>query len=61
MTEDATQIITLLEQRFGADQFQQQKTVDGILTLWVSKENIVAVIGFCKSDLKDPFKLLYDL
>ncbi|MEJ7740550.1 MAG: NADH-quinone oxidoreductase subunit C/D [Chitinophagaceae bacterium] len=61
MPEDATDITALLQQRFGADAFQQQQTVDGILTLWVPKENIVAVIRFCKSDGQHPFTLLYDL
>jgi NADH-quinone oxidoreductase subunit C/D len=60
MPDDRT-ILFRLQQRFGADAFQQQPTIDGVLTLWVQKENIVAVVQFLKSTADYSFSLLYDL
>lgn len=47
-----------LQNSFGPDAFQQQITVDGILTLWVDKNKIVPVIQHLKSN---HYPLLYDL
>lgn len=54
-------ILQHLQQRFGAGTFNQQDTVDEILTLWVPKEHIVSVIQYLKSDIPHPFSFLYDL
>ncbi|QHS58871.1 NADH-quinone oxidoreductase subunit C/D [Chitinophaga agri] len=51
-------ILTDLQQRFGADALQQQRTVDGILTLWISKANIVAAVSFLQLQ---GYSSLYDL
>jgi NADH-quinone oxidoreductase subunit C/D len=50
-----------LTQRFGAETFQAQVTVDDILTLWLPADNIVTVIKFLKSGINKPYNLLYDL
>lgn len=51
-------IPSYLIQHFGPDAFQQQVTADGILTLWTSKDIIVSVIEYLKSN---SFPFLYDL
>lgn len=58
---DANNIIQHLQQKFGADAFLQQPTVDKILTLWVLKDRIVPVIKYLKSETPQPFSFLYDL
>ncbi len=58
---DANKIIQHLQQKFGADAFLQQPTVDKILTLWVLKDRIVPVIKYLKSETPQPFSFLYDL
>ena len=54
-------ILKLLQQRFGADVFQLQLTVDEILSLWVLKDKLIPVIQYLKSSVEQPYKLLYDL
>src|SRR4051794_37916009 len=58
---DADNILQHLQQRFGADAFQQQNTVDDMLTLWLSPGNIIPVIQHLKSAIEKPFSLLYDI
>src|SRR5688500_17292425 len=50
-----------LTQRFGADAFQAQTSVDDILTLWLEAGNIVAVVKFLKTEIDKPYNLLYDV
>ncbi len=50
-----------LASRFGATFFNPQLTVDGLTTLWVSKENIIEVLQYLKTSLPRRFELLYDL
>ena len=59
--QEAAKILQHLQQRFGAEAFQQQYTVDDILTLWTPQDKIVAVIQYLKSDIEQPFVMLYDL
>ena len=59
--QDDTNILQQLQQHFGTDGFHQQHTVDEMLTLWVSKENIVPVIQWLKLSIPQPYKFLYDL
>ena len=54
-------ILKQLQERFGADAFQQQQTVDKILSLWLSKDKLIPVIQYIKSSVEQPFHLLYDL
>lgn len=58
---DANHIFQHLQSSFGAEAIHQQQTVDEILTLWVSKDKIVAVIQYLKLSIPQPFSLLYDL
>ena len=50
-----------LVSRFGASFFTPQLTVDEVVTLWVSKENISTVLQYLKQEIPQPFQLLYDL
>ena len=60
--QDATNILLQdLQQRFGAETFFQQQTVDRISTFWISQEKLVTVIQFLKSGIGQPFVLLYDI
>ena len=59
--DDSDVILQQLQQRLGADILYQQKTVDEVLTWWVSKEDIVRAVEFLKTALPQPFKMLYDL
>ncbi len=59
--QDGNHIFQHLQSSFGAETIHQQQTVDEILTLWVSKDEIVAVIQYLKLSIPRPFSLLYDL
>src|SRR5947207_3480781 len=59
--QDDDDILRHLQQRFGAGAFLQQHTTDEMLSLWVSRENIVPLIQYLKSELPQPFTFLYDL
>jgi NADH-quinone oxidoreductase subunit C/D len=47
--------------RFGSSVFTQQPTVDELVTLWVEKEQLTAVLAYLKHDIQQPFEFLYDL
>ena len=54
-------ILKSLQQHFGADVFQQQKTVDEILSLWLPKDKLIPVVQYLKSIIVQPYKFLYDI
>ena len=54
-------ILKQLQQRFGADAFQQQQTVDEVLSVWLPKDKVISVIQYLKSAVEQPYNLLYDL
>lgn len=51
-------ILTLLQQRLAQDALHQQNTADGLLTLWVSKADIVSTVQFLQ---QNTYLSLYDL
>src|ERR1700754_3639783 len=59
--QDAGNILDHLQRAFGDAAFQQQTTVDELLTLWVSVDNLLPVIRHLKSSVRPPYSLLYDL
>src|SRR5688572_10134637 len=60
--QDATNMLLRnLQQRFGAETFFQQQTVDGTSTFWIPQEKIISVIQYLKSEIGQPFVLLYDI
>jgi NADH-quinone oxidoreductase subunit C/D len=54
---DSKSILLHLRNNFGDDGLYEQKTIDEIPTVWVSKNNIIAVITW----LQKSYPLLYDL
>ena len=54
---DSKSILLHLRNNFGDDGLYEQKTIDDIPTVWVSKNNIIAVITW----LQKSYPLLYDL
>lgn len=54
-------IITELKERFGEEVITPQSTSDAITTVWVERTRLRDVLRFLKEDLKDPYRMLYDL
>jgi len=59
--QDASAILQHLRQHFHDEVFQQQHTVDELLTLWVSKDTIIPLTQYLKSNSHYSYPLLYDL
>src|SRR4051812_9357732 len=57
---DDNAILKLLQQRFGVEVFQQQHTIDEILTLWLPQDKLISVIQYLKT-AEQPYQLLYDI
>ncbi len=58
---EQTVLLQALTSRFGEATFGQQATQDGIPTLWVPKEQITDVLRYLKTEIAQPFRMLYDL
>ncbi len=56
-----TAIVDELCDRFGAGTFGRQETGDGIPTVWTTKEKAREVLGYLKTEVERPYKMLYDL
>ena len=50
-----------LRLKFGEATFTVQSTKDDILTLWLPLDRLREVLRYLKSEVQDPFPLLYDL
>jgi NADH-quinone oxidoreductase subunit C/D len=61
MEEGTPSVIEEVEGRFGKGAFKEQKTCDGIPTLWVGAERVIEVLRYLKTEIRDPFRMLYDL
>lgn len=59
--DDDNGILNELTAKFGENKFIPQSAKDGIPTVWVSSSDIVAVLTFLKKEVKQPYKMLYDL
>ena len=57
---ETSDLLTELKARFG-DIFIQQEMRDGILTLWLSKDQAHPVLAYLKSEIEKPFRMLFDL
>ena len=58
---EQTTLLQVLTNRFGEATFVQQATQDGIPTLWTPKEQITDVLHYLKTEIEQPFRMLYDL
>ncbi|MBM4328378.1 MAG: NADH-quinone oxidoreductase subunit C/D, partial [Deltaproteobacteria bacterium] len=59
--EEAPDIQTELENKFGTGLLSPQGTRDDIPTFWVPKERILETLRYLKRDIPGPFAMLYDL
>ncbi|MGZ5000672.1 MAG: NADH-quinone oxidoreductase subunit C/D [Methylomonas sp.] len=57
----APEILRELTERAGANDFSIQTTVDGIVTLWVPRQNLHGIVRYLKCQAASPFCLLLDL
>jgi NADH-quinone oxidoreductase subunit C/D len=56
-----TEIVSTLFNRFGESKFVVQPTVDGMPTLWISKDDITKILTCLKREVAKPYMMLYDL
>ncbi len=54
-------VIAALVEHFHADIISEQKTFDGIPTIWVKAARAPAVLKWLKLGINQPYKMLYDL
>jgi NADH-quinone oxidoreductase subunit C/D len=54
-------VVSDLFSRFGDSAFIPQHTADAIPTLWVDKEKAVEVLRYLKTEILNPYRMLYDL
>ena len=54
-------ILRELAARLGKDSFSEQKTVDGIPTIWVAPERLLQTLNVLKNDVPHPYRMLFDL
>lgn len=54
-------ILGELHTRFPGESFVEQKTADGIPTVWVPAGKLLAVMKYLKLDAKPGYRMLYDL
>jgi len=58
---DSHAIAAELQQRFPHSGAHVQKTRDGIPTLWVKAEELRPILRFLKTEVDDPYAMLFDL
>jgi NADH-quinone oxidoreductase subunit C/D len=54
-------VLDEIKNRFGQDTFIYQPTKDTTPTIWVDQNLLRELILFLKTEIKDPFRMLYDL
>ncbi len=59
---ESISIISLLKNKFGEECIlYEQKTADGILTVWIVSVKVRDILYFLKNEITGSFKMLYDL
>jgi len=58
---ESTNIVQDLSERFGGAILGAQATADGIPTVWVEAGQAPQVLGYLKKDVRQPYKMLWDL
>lgn len=62
MSPDNNNIISLLRAKFGDTVvLSEQKTIDGIPTIWTDRNNLINLLKYLKNEITLPFRMLYDL
>ncbi|MGE5798308.1 MAG: NADH-quinone oxidoreductase subunit C, partial [Ignavibacteria bacterium] len=54
-------IVDELKLKFGESELFVKPSADGIPTVWVPKEKIIEILRFCKNNIHNPYKMLYDI
>jgi NADH-quinone oxidoreductase subunit C/D len=54
-------ILEEIKGRFGAWGFTAQATRDGIPTMWVGANQVKDLLGYLKTEVTNPYRMLYDL
>jgi NADH-quinone oxidoreductase subunit C/D len=54
-------VIAEIQERLGRDAVQPQSLKDPIATCWVSPERLHDALSFLKSEVRAPYKMLYDI
>ncbi|NQU49147.1 MAG: NADH-quinone oxidoreductase subunit C/D [Planctomycetes bacterium] len=50
-----------LSARFGSESIGLQTTPDGLPTVWVDKKQVAEVLRYLKSEVEQPYRMLFDL
>lgn len=53
-------VITALYEKFGESSFVRQHTAEGMPTLWVSRDKIIAVLRYLRDDQRPRYEMLLD-
>ncbi|HLR37247.1 MAG TPA: NADH-quinone oxidoreductase subunit C, partial [Chitinophagaceae bacterium] len=61
MPESDKNIITEVKEKFSEAILAVQKTADDIPTFWFGKGDIKQVLSYLKKEVKQPYRMLYDL
>jgi NADH-quinone oxidoreductase subunit C/D len=56
-----TSVLDEIKNKFGVDSFKFQVTKDNIPTIWIKKELLRDLLLYLKTEIKNPFNMLYDL
>jgi NADH-quinone oxidoreductase subunit C/D len=54
-------VVDELQEKFGPAAITPQETRDSIPTVWTQKDKICEVVSFLKTEIGQPYKMLYDL
>ncbi len=57
----SSNILDEIKSKFGESQIFIHAAADGIPTVWVPKEKIESILSFCKKNISNPYKMLYDI
>ncbi len=54
-------VLDELKQKFGPDAVSAQPSADGIPTVWIGRDKLLAAMRYLKSEISRPYRLLYDI
>ncbi len=60
-TATATDALTTLQSRFGTERIVPEVARDEIPTCWIPKDDVPTIFRLLKTEVAQPFKMLYDL
>ena len=61
INQEVPAVITNLYQRFGESEFVRQHTAEGMPTLWVGRDKILAVLKYLRDDHRPRYEMLLDI